>query len=199
MLNMTDAVIRPRRFRFGLRTLLAAITLAAVASWIYWDGWARWLVHREQMRFEAAASQLHGGETIQDVFDGLHQLEAPHSRQSLGTVRFEQVDKCAGYIVYEWPNRTYVVFCPQWSERGDNSSDGFSPMSGLEVYRLRTPPREFSPQTASGRNAMFWIESKISAPTLGCVYDFMDWRSQNRRDDLDAKYELVYAEPTTTK
>ncbi len=47
-----------RRFRFGLRTLLVVVTLAAVASWGYWVAWPWWQAHREQVDFETAVQKL---------------------------------------------------------------------------------------------------------------------------------------------
>ena len=56
-----------RRFRFGLRTLLAVVTLAAVGSWAYWIGWPSWQMYQEQCRFEEAVKHLHIGNTTADI------------------------------------------------------------------------------------------------------------------------------------
>ena len=50
-----------RRFRFGLRMLLAVVTLAAVASWAYWIGWPWWVDYRLRRTVELAAAKLHVG------------------------------------------------------------------------------------------------------------------------------------------
>src|SRR5689334_17695696 len=52
-----------RRFRFGLRTLLAVMTLAAVGSWGYWVAWPWWAAYWEQYLLERDVKQLHVGDT----------------------------------------------------------------------------------------------------------------------------------------
>ena len=60
--GMDNAPAKPRRrFRFGLRTLLAVVTLAAVGSWGYWVVWPWWERYLEQIRFEAATKQVKVG------------------------------------------------------------------------------------------------------------------------------------------
>ncbi len=66
--GMSEPIATRRRFRFGLRTLLAAVTLAAVGSWAYWFGWPWWLAYRERIQFERTARQLTVGSTMDDVF-----------------------------------------------------------------------------------------------------------------------------------
>src|SRR4029079_9688841 len=61
--QVDQPVAKHRRFRFGLRTLLAVVTVAAVASWAYWFGWPWWSVQREQERFLAAVMQTKIGMT----------------------------------------------------------------------------------------------------------------------------------------
>ena len=68
----------PRRFRFGLRTLLAGVTLAAIGSWAYWFGWPWWKEYREQCKFESAVAKLHVG-ISQYEFDQRPLLTFPHS------------------------------------------------------------------------------------------------------------------------
>ena len=50
-----------RRFRFGLRTLLAVVTFAAIGSWVYWIGWPWWTNLCEQSEFLAAVRQIKAG------------------------------------------------------------------------------------------------------------------------------------------
>ena len=59
-----------RRFRFGLRTLLVVVSLAAVASWGYWVAWPWWQAYREQIEFEAAVRQLKVGDP--NLINGNH-------------------------------------------------------------------------------------------------------------------------------
>ncbi len=50
-----------RRLSFGLRTLLAVVTLAAVASWGYWFGWPWWQMHQQQTRLINSVANLKAG------------------------------------------------------------------------------------------------------------------------------------------
>jgi hypothetical protein len=48
----SSPTIRRHRFRFGLRTLLAVVTLAAVGSWGYWVAWPWWQEYGDRISFE---------------------------------------------------------------------------------------------------------------------------------------------------
>jgi hypothetical protein len=66
-----------RRFRFGLRTLLMVVTLAAVASWWYSFG-LPWYV---QSRFERTAMQFKSGVTLDYIRTSLTTAAHPATTQ----------------------------------------------------------------------------------------------------------------------
>jgi hypothetical protein len=59
----SSPLIRRRRFRFGLRTLLAGVGLAALGSWAYWVAWPWWQIRHEELQFAAVARQIQVGMT----------------------------------------------------------------------------------------------------------------------------------------
>ena len=54
---MDQPVAKRRRFRFGLRTLLVIVTLAAVGSWGHWVAWPRLVIYLEQSKVEAQQAE----------------------------------------------------------------------------------------------------------------------------------------------
>ena len=95
-----------RRFRFGLRTLLATVTLAAVASWGYWIGWPRLYSYLERRRFELAASRLKAGASEKDVTTALAEFH-PASRP------LEMADLNANHIRlarFDLSTTSYVIW-----------------------------------------------------------------------------------------
>src|SRR5262245_16324110 len=92
-----------RGFRFGVRALLAALTMAAIIAWVYWYGWPRYMIYREQTQFEAAVRGLNPG------------VEVWKADQMLPTEthRYGAVDGMkSGYRVDEWPDASYFLFFP---------------------------------------------------------------------------------------
>ena len=130
-----------RRFRFGLRTLLAVVTLAAVASWGYWVAWPRWREYRERAGFESAVKRLKIGDTIDTAFD----LLTPG--RDIPTVLPPPIrDRFPAFSMstYESPGATYCVFFTLPTEaqaaRGQHCT-------GLQVYRLPPMPPGYRRQT----------------------------------------------------
>ena len=129
-----------RRFRFGLRTLLAVVTLAAVASWGYWVGWPWWKLHKEQMQFEHLARRLKANVSDNQVWDQL-------AANPLYRVWWNSVDQQESeryYVVpYKWPNAVYFVSSIKLKSNGK--------WVGHDVYRLTAFSNEQAFRDAVGR------------------------------------------------
>ena len=124
-----------RRFRFGLRTLLAVVTLAAVASWGYWIGWPWWLVHREQMKFEESVGQIKIGMTP----SAASKLVDWKSRITTNSVAFDSQHNPIELTKYVWPNAIYCIYYEVPIPKDGIPSNGAC--SSVEV---------FSPSTCTG-------------------------------------------------
>src|SRR6478672_3849658 len=107
MTTTSQPVARRRRFRFGLRTLLAAVTLAAVGSWAYWFGWPWWLAYRERIQFERTARQLKVGSTMDDVFA---QFYPPHRMAGDGTQTKTYTENYFDIKHYKLAQAEYFIF-----------------------------------------------------------------------------------------
>ena len=94
-----------RRFRFGLRTLLVVVTLAAVASWGYWVAWPWWQAYREQIGFESAVRELRisGGDSI-----GLERLPLQRSDTTQST---RDINLSYDIGKYVRRNASYCIVC----------------------------------------------------------------------------------------
>ena len=66
---MSETKPKRRWFRFSLRTFLAVVTLAAVASWAYWICWPLWAKGAAQLAFERSARQLKAGITLNGAYN----------------------------------------------------------------------------------------------------------------------------------
>lgn len=187
---MSDAPPPRRRwFRFGMRTLLAALTVAAVASWLYWDGWTRWQLYLEQMQFEAAVQSMPAGMTIREADSALQAMRS--RREAL----YGQRNKW-GYLVYEWPDSVYVFYVP-------TPDTPHAAHTSFELFRLPAFPRQYTAKTAFAKSAVNWMKSNQEDPARlvkGAYWsDFFDMIRGDRRDKLGFEYELIYAAPPASE
>src|SRR5262245_48088675 len=104
-MNAVPAKRRPR-FRFGLRTLLLFVTAAAVASFAYWVAWPRWLIYREQVRFEESVKQLRAGARADEVWS-LHSWHKPDLTMHAGGAKEGTNISLTRYV---WPNALYFIY-----------------------------------------------------------------------------------------
>src|SRR5436190_7097742 len=103
---MDQPVGKRRRFRFGLRTLLVVVALAAVGSWGYWVAWPWWQGHREQMEFESALAKFHAG-TNRAEFARLPMMWS--RRFVRGSTWYDSGGDATYWFQYKWPNCIYVA------------------------------------------------------------------------------------------
>ena len=187
---------RVRGPRFGMRTLIALMTAAVAASWVYWDGWELWLRYRDQQAFLAEAGQFKVGELI-----------SRHWRPSFTTKSRPMISDEGGYdahgqysrsISFCWPEALYVVFV-----RYEGSY-----ASSVEVFWLPTAPKQYAAQTKRSQFALARRAEQIANPGPGRVWrgvenasqlayrlDFVEMISGDRSDDMDFKYQLIHEDP----
>jgi len=175
-----------RRLRFGLRAALVGTTLVAVASWLYWDGWPRYRVFREQRQFEAAVRALTKAPLHREAGTALARFH-----RTFGVTLSDQSRHQSGYIVYEWPNAMYFVYFPA------KDSPHFK-HTAMELYRLKPALAKYTAQTDSGRRLVERFEDHGDDERLNrAAYwgDFNGMISGNRSDSLGFEYELIYSAP----
>jgi hypothetical protein len=133
-----------RRFRFGLRTLLVVVTLAAVGSWGYWIGWPMWEKGRAQLAFERSARQLKAGMTLDEAYNIL----VPNEWwQALPKSSFydSSGNRFVGTWIV-WPNAIYCI-CIVLPNVTLQDSDYGWPSTSIEVFRLPPPPAGYKALT----------------------------------------------------
>jgi hypothetical protein len=189
----------PRRWlRFSLRTLVLLLTVTAVATWMYSDGWQRWRWYREQQEFEQQVRGLKAGQRMRE-FQASSRKIVTHKSAVRGTQRIE-VPKYARYIRYDWPNATYIVYCdlnvepPLWPD--------ITKATRVEVYRLSAIPSHYAPKASAAQDILGRIQSMNQMTpwswdddALLFTVDFLQMISGNRQDSLGFEYELIYADP----
>jgi len=181
-----------RRFRFGLRTFLAVVTLAAVGSWAYWVGWPWWLVHREQMQFEESVHQIKAGMTP----TAASKLVSCKSRITTSTVAFDWQHNPIGLERYVWPNAIYCIFYVVPAPKDGTPSNGAC--SSVEVFRLPPVPAAYQARTAGGRRSITRTLPPLKPddiPMYGYIADFLEIISGDRKNNYGFQYELIYSDP----
>jgi hypothetical protein len=145
--------IRRRRFRFGLRTLLAVVTLAAVGSWAYCVGWPWWKLHQEQMQFESLAKHLKANVSDNQVWDRL--AANPSYRIWWNKTDGEPSEQY--YLVpNKWPNAVYFVSSVK------SKSDG--KWLRHQVYRLSSNSSEEAFRDSIGSLVRFLNRGQTGDP-----------------------------------
>lgn len=189
-----------RRLRFSLRGLLLLLTVAAVGSWVYWDGWARWEMRREQQQFVAQAKELRRGGSIRDYWrPQLARRGPPFVSESGG---HDAKGRYKRYLACRWPNALYVVF---WQFKD-------SRCTSVEVFCLAPAPKNYKSQTLRSRLAVKQQAAYLATARprsgvrpvdmsiddtnhLAYRLDFVEMLSGDRGDDLGFEYVLVHVHP----
>lgn len=175
--GMADLRNRPW-LRFSMRAALGAMTLAAVASWIYWDGWGRYSAWRERLRFEAALMQIDGD------FD-----RAGDALRSTGKLSsaFKIWANGGGWIASEWPTVTYFLFFPPSTSR--------HAANALEVYRLPNAPESYTPQFGSRTSVLNLRTSNRMETQDGYWRDCYEFLRGDRQGKPAIEFELIRVVP----
>ena len=136
MPEMDQSPATRRRFRFGLRTLLAVVTFAAVASWGYWVAWPWWQEYQERMEFESFFTRFHVGMTSFSGAGWNNHWALPFNWSSDG----RELD-CS---LYRWPNCRYVFWY-------GSTNNGKSKSQEVTLIRFPNPPIGYKPTTVQGQ------------------------------------------------
>jgi hypothetical protein len=180
---MSDAKPERRWFRFGLRTLLAAVTLAAIGSWGYWVAWPWWQGYREQVEFEAAVRELRisGGESIHLERLPLQRSDTTHSTRDINL----------SYDIgkYVRRNASYCIVCSLRPPEADK----FEYLK-ISAFRLQHAPDDYQPYrehnlTRSGPLTVGLLRE------LKYIDDFADFILGDTQDGRRYQYELIYSDP----
>src|SRR4249920_3020717 len=150
---MSEVPAIRRRFRFRLRTLLAVVTLAAVAAWSYWVVWPWWQIRKEQFEFESALTKFHPGANRAD-FGRLPLMWK--QRFVMGSTWYDAEDGSSGdaiyWFQYVWPNCMYLV-CFKYSNHAEGH-EGTEYCVGVQVFRLPIPATNYRAITSRVRKHM---------------------------------------------
>jgi hypothetical protein len=183
-----------RRFRFGLRTLLLVVMLAAMGSWAYWIGWPMWMKGREQLAFERSARQLKAGMTLDEAYNIL----VPNEWwQGLPKASFydSSGNRFVGTWIV-WPNAIYCI-CIVLPNVTLQDSDYGWPSTSIEVFRLPLPPAGYQAQTRMGQltEAMGRTRQRPSDAVQPYMHDFLQMISGDRKNKMGFRYELIFSNP----
>jgi hypothetical protein len=166
MTTTSQPVARRRRFRFGLRTLLAVVTLAAVGSWAYWFGWPWWQAIREEWRFIENVKKFSPGMSWHDT------------QQIMHGVRQFSMDEFPDQILEQYlgPNATYYILC-----HTTKAPDGrLAKCEMIEVFK--TP--------ALRSDVINNPESNVEQ-----MREFFLMIGGDRKNNPGFQYELIYSDP----
>lgn len=137
---MADASNR-RWVRYRMRAVLAVMTVAAVACWLYWYGWPRYLLYRELAEVEASLMRVDGDmEKASDILNEFINEREP--RATTNTIPFCMWDDDGGWIAREWPTVTYFLYFPKSGSRHATNA--------VEIYRLANAPSSYKPMSNQG-------------------------------------------------
>jgi hypothetical protein len=189
MTTTPQPTARRRRFRFGLRTLLIVVTVAAVGSCAYWVAWPWWLDYRQRVRVEGAIQQLKIGST-------LNEASAMLAIDFSGTwTNFSDFDFDCGFIRCHSLNYEYFVYFV-FQSRVPFGSISTHPWQSVEAFRCARMPPDYTPRTQRGRDEMRAernVHTQAQLHRDGFDYDFLDFATGGQRDS--EQYELIYSDP----
>jgi hypothetical protein len=182
MTNQPQLAAPRRRFRFGLRTLLVVVTLAAVASWGYWIGWPWWADYRLRVRIEGAVRQLKIGSTIDEASAILDYDEAGSWQNYHNSINF-------AWIRYHSLNYEYFVYFV-FQDKPFEVASSARPCRSVEAFRCARMPPDYTPRTQRVRDD---TSTQAQLNRFGFNNDFVEFAASGQRES--AQYELIYSDP----
>ena len=196
---MDQPVATRRRFRFGLRTLLAVVTFAAVGSWMYWIGWPWWTNLCEQSEFLAAVRQIKAGSPTVPMEKlapgGNHRMRKSNCEVAL-------LENEKSLYSYFWENATYCVLVKSTPSRErflapDLAASRVSLLAGKSAYEVASiaPPKQ-SKIICIEAFRLAQTTPKLSEITY--QFELLHHLLSDRKNIPGFEYELIYSDPPAT-
>jgi hypothetical protein len=198
---MTDRPVNTRRWlQFRLRTLIAFITICAVACWTFLDGIPRFKEYQRRSQFESIARHLKAGNPylplhesldsfINDsLFDILMRTDAEGHEFTITPYRLKTV---MYFVVerYEAPLASYV------RPRGKpHLVESMRVSYRLEVFRVAQMPPNYQPRSPEAIKHSNQADNPDArqAPRSWYEEDFAEYAISDRSDDFGLKPELIH-------
>jgi hypothetical protein len=178
-------------YRFSLRTLMTLVTVAAIGTWGYLEGWPRLVVYWQERQFESGARQLKVGSvplTGMQLVPGKNPVSTTYTSNGEG--------RLIGMTKYVWPN---AVYCIYYVFPGGYSGGMMqAPCESVEVFRLPPVPLGYMARTEAGRERAHQDDGKSggeAAQMEAYLTDFLTVISSDRQDKHGLQYELIHADP----
>jgi hypothetical protein len=184
-----------RRFRFGLRTLIAGTTLVAVAAWTYSVGWPWGKATYEQLRFESIAKRLTAGVTPAEVW-----MRVGKEYRASSTFTTNANFVTVGMMRFKLANSVYFV-CYEYP-KGYSGLMLNGPSARVEVYRLPLPPRDYGERRSSSVRSESASEANNNSadPSLDAyTSDFHEYYLGDHHNTFGLQIERIHADPPTSK
>ena len=136
----------PKRlsYRFSLRTLMILVTVAALGSWVYLEGWPRLVIFWQERQFESGARQLKVGSvplTGMQLVPGKNPVSTTYTSSGEG--------RLIGLTKYVWPNAVYCIYYV--FPNGYSGGMMQAPCESVEVFRLPPVPLGYMARSEAGR------------------------------------------------
>jgi hypothetical protein len=195
---MPESIPQSRRrwfrlgYRFSLRTLMILVTVAAIGTWGYLEGWPRLVVYWQERQFESGARQLKVGSvplTGMQLVPGKN----PHGTTYSSSAR---AGRLVGVTSYVWPNAVYCIYYV--FPNGYSGGMMQAPCESVEVFRLPPVPQGYMGRTDAGREREHQEDGKPggdAAQIEAYLTDFLTVISGDRQDKHRMQYELIHADP----
>lgn len=174
------------RFQFGLRTLLLAVALAAIASWMCCIVWPWWKRDPYEVRFLEAAERINAG---MGMAEALRLLGISSDSETVGA--------CGGKTIMMTSYRSvggiyciYFVTAP-WRR-------GYDPRETIEiveVFRLAPMPPNYPWSPTIGSSFHTYFPGRREQQRCKYLSDFAAFLSSDRQHNSGFEYEVVYRDP----
>jgi hypothetical protein len=181
---------RRRRFQISVRLLLIGVAVSAVAFWVYWFGWPRWQLYREQAEFEESVRALKAGMSVEEAT----KLVRWNRKVKRYTQAFDSKENSVVLAWYPWRN---AIYCIYYVEAKSDGSSMKVPCVSIEVFRIPPVPREYTAKTDGG---IYSVTKRIpppaseEIPSVGYFGDFLEVISGDRGDSYGLEYSVIHAD-----
>ncbi len=181
-----------RNLRFSLRTLLVLVSLSALGTWMYLEGWPRLVVAWQEKQFESGARQLKVGSvplTGMQLVPGKNPINTTYTSNSSGQL--------IGMTKYVWPNAVYCIYYT--FPRGYSGAMMQAGCESVAVYRLPPIPVGYVSQSEAGRVDSHQADGKPGGAAVqrdAYFRDILDVLSGNISETPALNFELIHADPS---